>query len=273
MWLKKLFFPFVLLFLLLFGITTSTLVFAQKDTSSHVKPKVALVIDDFGQYNTEGVHEILTMGIPITCAIMPNLDNTDQHMLEAHKAGQQIIVHLPMEPLEGKKSWLGPGAITRDLSEKEIKELCEKDLSTISYAVGFNNHMGSAITTNPEIMELILKIAKEKNFFVLDSKTDSKSLIPQLASSMGVPWIQRDVFLDNEKELYYIKEQLNLLSKIASKKGTAVGIGHVGQGGKVTAQAIKEMIPTMKKQGIEFVYLSEIVLTQEVIQNKDRNKK
>ena len=55
MWLKKLFFPFVLLFLLLFGITTSTLVFAQKDTSSHVKPKVALVIDDFGQYNTEAV--------------------------------------------------------------------------------------------------------------------------------------------------------------------------------------------------------------------------
>lgn len=42
------------------------------------------------------------------------------------------------------------------------------------------------------------------------------------------------------------------------KNGKAIGIRHVGAGGNITAQALKEMIPKIKEMGIEFVYLSEI---------------
>lgn len=223
------------------------------------KARVAIVIDDFGQRNATGANEIFSLGIPVTCAIMPNMENTQNHAEEAAKRGHQVIVHLSLEPVKGRKSWLGPGAITMKLTEEEIKSLASEDFDSVPHAVGFNNHMGSAATSSDRIMRPILQVAQERNFFVLDSKTIGNSRIPSVSKELGIPCVERDVFLDNMKNLNYVKKQLYELSQKALKNGKAIGIGHVGGGGKVTAQALKEMIPQMKEMGIEFVFLSEIV--------------
>lgn len=137
--------------------------------------------------------------------------------------------------------------------------LASEDFDSVPHAVGFNNHMGSAATSSDRIMRPILQVAQERNFFVLDSKTIGNSRIPFVSKELGIPCVERDVFLDNMKNLNYVKKQLYGLSQKALKNGKAIGIGHVGGGGKVTAQALKEMIPQMKEMGIEFVFLSEIV--------------
>lgn len=222
------------------------------------KARVAIVIDDFGQLNATGVKEIFSLGIPITCAVMPNLENTRTHADEAARRGYQVIVHLPLEPVKGKKSWLGPGAITTELKDEEIKSITKKDFDSVPHAVGFNNHMGSAATTSDIIMRPILQLARERNFFVLDSLTTNRSVMRSLSKDIGVPFAERDVFLDNVKNLKYVKRQLRDLSQKALKNGEAIGIGHVGYGGRVTAKALKEMIPLMQKMGIKFVYVSEI---------------
>lgn len=222
------------------------------------KAKIAIVIDDFGQQNA-GVKEIFSLDIPITCAVMPNLKNTQAHAEEAAGRGQQVIVHLPLEPVNGRKSWLGPGAITTKNTDEEIRTLVKKDFDSVPHAIGFNNHMGSAATTNERIIRPILQIARERNFFVLDSRTTDNSVIPLLAKELGVPYTERDVFLDNVKNINYIKNQLRILSRKALENGKAVGIGHVGYGGEVTARALKEMVPLMENCGIEFVYVSKIL--------------
>ena len=81
--------------------------------------KVAIVIDDFGN-NMDGTAEMMNLPIPFTVAVMPFLPSTKQDAQLAHDKGHEVILHLPMEPVRGKKSWLGPGAITTDLSNDEI---------------------------------------------------------------------------------------------------------------------------------------------------------
>jgi N-acetylmuramoyl-L-alanine amidase CwlD len=227
-------------------------------TKEGKKAQVAIVIDDFGQYNTDGVKEIFNLDIPVTCAVMPNLDNTRSHAEEAAKLGYEIIAHLPLEPVRGKRNWLGPGAITTNMLEEEIKLVAKKDFDDVPYAVGFNNHMGSAVTANEKIMRPIMQAAKEKEFFVLDSKTTAKSKMPALSDEMEIAYLERNVFLDDVKSLEHVKKQLLKLSQEALVRGKAIGIGHVGKGGKITARAIEEMIPRMQEMGIEFVYLSEM---------------
>ncbi|MFZ5633114.1 MAG: divergent polysaccharide deacetylase family protein [Bacillota bacterium] len=222
------------------------------------KAQVAVVIDDFGQYSSEGVKEILSLDIPLTCAVMPNLENTRSHAAAAAQKGYEVIVHLPLQPVRGKSSWLGPGAITTRLSEEEVKSLVRNDFDSVPYAVGFNNHMGSAVTANDQIMRAILQVALEKEFFVLDSRTTDKTRIPALSEELGITCVERTVFLDEVKNLNNVKKQLFKLGQEALKRGKAVGIGHVGEGGGVTARALKEMVPEMEKMGIEFVYLSEM---------------
>ncbi|MHB1418414.1 MAG: divergent polysaccharide deacetylase family protein [Bacillota bacterium] len=235
---------------------TNLLSQANGSTKAAPKAKVAIVIDDFGQANTEGVREIFAIDRPLTCAIMPHLEFTQKEAKEAKEKGFEIIVHLPLEPNYGKASWLGPGAITAKMTVAEIKKVAYEDFAAVPNAVGFNNHLGSLITSREDLISPVLQVAKTMGFFVLDSRTSEQSKVIPLAQNLGIAYTQRDVFLDNVKNVTYIKKQLNILADRAIARGSAVGIGHVGLGGEKTAQAIKEMIPVMEARGIEFVFLS-----------------
>ncbi len=65
-----------------------------------------------------------------------------------------------------------------------------------------------------------------------------------------------DVFLDNVETLEAILALLNRLVRFAQKRGTAVGIGHFKV---VTLQTLRDAIPRLRAEGIQFVYASEVV--------------
>lgn len=57
----------------------------------------------------------------------------------------------------------------------------------------------------------------------------------------------------------YIKTRLKAAANMAQLSGSAVAIGHVGkQGGKLTFQAIKEMLSYFDSNKIQLVFISEI---------------
>lgn len=223
------------------------------------KSKVAIVIDDFGSSNSSGVKELLGINRPLTFAVMPNMENTHQHAVQAAQEGHEVIVHLPMQPVKGKASWLGPGAITSAMHAEEIRKQVRLDFTGVPYATGFNNHTGSLITSREDLIRPVLEIAKEQGFYVLDSKTCGNSQVIQVAQSLGIASTQRDIFLDDVKTVAQIKKQLEAMANLALANGSAIGIGHVGVGGDKMAQAIEDMIPVIEAKGIEFVYLSELV--------------
>ncbi len=68
--------------------------------------KVAIVIDDFGN-NMKGTNQMLSLPIPLTVAVMPFLPSTKEDAIAAHKKGHEVIIHMPMEPIKGKKNGLG----------------------------------------------------------------------------------------------------------------------------------------------------------------------
>lgn len=219
---------------------------------------VALVIDDFGNHN-EGVEEVLNLGIPLTVAVMPFRPCSRLDAEAAHKAGLEVILHIPMEPEKGRLDWLGPKGITCNLSDQEIKSRIKEGLREIKWAAGMNNHMGSKATQDKRVMKAVLEIAKEEKLYFLDSKTTSKSVVAEVSQSLGIDCFERDVFLDLIKSQAEVEAQLRRLADIALKKGYAVGIGHVGpEGGSVTARAIRSMKPILQAKGVCFVYLSEL---------------
>ncbi len=104
---------------------------------------------------------MLKLPIPFTVAVMPFLPSTKQDAQLAHDRGLEVILHLPMEPVRGKKSWLGPGAITTDLSSDEIHKRIVAAIDDVPYAIGINNHMGSKATADERVMKILVEICKE----------------------------------------------------------------------------------------------------------------
>jgi len=216
------------------------------DSSSQLKP-LAIVIDDFGN-NMVGTEEMLNMPVPITAAIMPFLPSTKKDAELAFSKGHDVFVHMPMEPVRGKRSWLGPGAITSDLSNEEIRKRVNEAIDQVPHAVGMNNHMGSKITVDPRIMRVVLSVCKERGLMFLDSKTTHKSVVSSIARELGVPVIENRLFFDDVYTTAHISKQMRLLHSNLGKHPYFVAIGHVGPAGKKTASIIREAIPALQKE-------------------------
>ncbi|SKC92378.1 divergent polysaccharide deacetylase family protein [Maledivibacter halophilus] len=229
------------------------------ETNVKTTSYVAIIIDDFGN-NSQGTKDMYELDIPLTAAIMPFQPSSKSDAKAAYDAGLEIILHIPMEPVHGKKKWLGPRGITSSLSNNEIQNCIKDGLSQIPMAVGMNNHMGSKATQDKRIIKSILEIARGKDLFFIDSKTTGNSVIPNIAKDMNVKFAARDIFLDGTQNQIHIEKQIENLGEIALKRGYAIGIGHVGiEGGTVTAKAIKSIYPKLQNKGIKFVYISDII--------------
>lgn len=232
-------------------------VLAAADAKLSPGKQVAVVIDDFGN-SMSGTEQMMTMPVPLTVAIMPFMPTTERDAEWAYKAGHEVIVHLPMEPLRGKKSWLGPGAITTDLTDNQIRQKVNEAIDSVPHAVGMNNHMGSKATTDARVVRVVLEVCKERGLFFLDSKTAYRSLIKKTALEIGVPVVENQIFLDDTASTIQIKRQLRKIITHLQEVNQCIAIGHVGITGKYTAAALHESIPELSKQ-FEFVKLSSLV--------------
>lgn len=218
---------------------------------------VAIVIDDFGNGMT-GTEEMMKLPVKFTAAIMPFMPTTRRDAEEAHRLGHDVIVHMPMEPIKGLKRWLGPGALTTDMSDEEIRKRVERAIKDVPHAIGMNNHMGSKVTADERVMRIVLGVCKERGMFFLDSRTTFKTVIPKIAAELHVPIVSNHVFLDDVYTVQHITKQMNVLRKHLESHVSCITIGHVGPPGKKTASVLQQSIPVMQPN-VQFVKLSDLV--------------
>lgn len=225
--------------------------------SHTISKRIAIVIDDFGNGMT-GTDEMLKLPFPFTVAVMPFMPTTRSDAEAAHKLGHDVIVHMPMEPKKGKKEWLGPGAITTDLSDAEIRKRVEAAIDNVPHAVGMNNHMGSKATADERVMRIVLAVCKERGLFFLDSRTTFKTVVPKIAAELKVPLLSNHVFLDDVYSVAHISKQIGLLRKHLEQHEDCVAIGHVGPPGKKTAAVLQQSSSSLRENAV-IVKLSELI--------------
>lgn len=230
------------------------------------KKELAIVIDDLGN-DMKGTEEILKLPITLTAAVMPFMPTSKKDAEMAKKYGHEVIVHLPMEPKKGKKSWLGPGAITTDLSDEEIRRRVVAAIEDIPHAVGMNHHMGSKATENERVMRIVLGVCKEYGLFYLDSKTTGKSVVGKLAKELDVPYLENNLFFDDIYTVQHITKQAKILAGKLTQNDQLIAIGHVGVTGPMMVNVLEEFIPVYKHQA-DIVPLSSLIPELKFIDEK-----
>lgn len=226
------------------------------------KPMLAIVIDDFGGYEQGGVETILSIDAPLTCAVMPNLENSLINSTQALEANKEVIVHMPMQAhVNIPEFWYGTNYIKTSDTSEQVEQKLNAAFKSVKGASGFNIHIGSGVCQNKSVLNYIYDYAKTNNLFFLDSRTHMGTVCDQVAKDKGVVYLGRDEFLepDGNKSYSGVKHHLMVAANIAKEKGYAIAIGHVGShGGENTAKAIKDSICDIEKIGIEIVPLSSI---------------
>ncbi len=218
--------------------------------------RVAIIIDDMGT-SLEALKEVCGLGQPITISILPQSLYAEETALIAHQNGLEVMMHLPGESLnheEGNSST--PGLIRSGMGSEEIVSLVEEGLSRVPYAEGVNNHMGSKITQEEEVMRPILDLLKSRGLYFLDSRTTSDSIAFDLARKMGLRSAYRNIFLDSPVGTDFTKKKVIDLFRLSQKTGMAIAIGHPFP---ETLRALRESIHLLKKYRVTAVFASEII--------------
>ncbi len=188
------------------------------------KGRMAIIIDDAG-YDLTELEPFLELPIPLAVAVLPNLPHSSEAALRVKQAGKELLLHLPMEPEGGENP--GPGALLTGESPAETERLLESALQTVPGASGVNNHMGSKATADEALMSTVLGALGRKGLFFVDSRTTADTVGARVATRLGVPFLERDVFIDASHSDAEIAEAFASGISVAARQGTAVLIGHV----------------------------------------------
>jgi len=220
-------------------------------------PRLALVIDDLGYASPELVKRLCAQPIAFSVAVLPYQENTRESAEIAHDRGKEVMLHLPMEPLgyPGPGKDPGPDAVMYDLKESEIRARVRKALADVPFRKGVNNHMGSRITPDRARMTWVLEEIKARKCFFVDSRTEKDSVAFDVAEALGVPAIQRKVFLDDDKAFAEMEKQWNRALALAGREGQVVVIGHIYP---ETVAALEKLVPAAHGR-VTFVKAGDLV--------------
>lgn len=220
-------------------------------------PRLALVIDDLGYIQPELVTRLCSQPIPFSVAVLPYQEYTRESADIAHRLGKEVMLHLPMEPIgyPGPGRDPGPNAILYNLPESEVRRRVRLALDDIPHRTGVNNHMGSRITPDRTRMGWVLQEVKARKYFFVDSRTEKDSVAYDLAEELGIPAVQRRVFLDDDKAFPEMEKQWERALKLAEKEGAALIIGHIYP---ETVEALEKLVPRSKGR-VRFVRAGELV--------------
>ncbi|WP_337018182.1 divergent polysaccharide deacetylase family protein [Leclercia sp. AS011] len=201
--------------------------------------KLAIVIDDFG-YRPHTENQVLAMPSAISVAVLPNAPHAHEMATKAHNSGHEVLIHLPMAPLS--KQPLEKDTLRPEMSSEEIERIIREAYGKVPYAVGLNNHMGSAMTSSLFGMQKVMQSLARYNLYFLDSMTIGNSQAMRAAQGTGVKVIKRKVFLDDTQNEADIRFQFNRAVQVARRSGWAIAIGHPHPS---TVRVLQQMLPTL----------------------------
>ena len=199
----------------------------------NTKPMLVIMIDDVS--NKRQVTKIQNINYPITMSFLPPASN-HKHSASIAKNIKVHMIHLPLEAStrsfeEENTLHVGDSLEKIDTRIKELKQQYPNTIYT-------NNHTGSKFTKDDVSMDRLTKTLKKYGYFYIDSRTTSKTVIKKYAKKYNLPYLSRNIFIDNKQDKQYIISQLKKAIKIAKKKGYAIAIGHPH---KITLQTLKDV--------------------------------
>ncbi len=229
--------------------------FRQKTEPKAIKGRIVLIIDDFGYNYGTTEQGFMKLNPAVTFSVIPGHAYSSKVAHLAVRYGHPVMIHMPMEPLKyhgGEERFI----IMDGMDRHEVEYRINKAVSELPMARGMNNHMGSRITGSVDMINKISRVLKDLDLFFVDSYTVNGTVVRKVMKSHGIRVFERDIFLDHVNSEQDIRRQLIKLSRIAQKKGIAVGIGH---NRPLTLMVLRDMIPILENDGFEFVPAGDLI--------------
>ena len=211
------------------------------------RAKLAIIIDDVG--TDEQAQKLIALPVRVTPSIFPpEYQRKDTRSLA--RGFEHYAIPLPMEASSAKNN--SATLRTSDNYEK-LNGVIAKLRADFPNAKFINNHTGSKFTADERAMQNLLRAMNEHGFLFIDSRTSPATKAKAAMNGLGMRYVHRDVFLDNQNSVAAVRKKLREAVMLAKKQGYAIAIGHPKSS---TLRALANSADILGE--VDLVYLDEI---------------
>lgn len=223
---------------------------------------LAIVVDDVGRELR--LHEQLqALRFRLTFSVLPGsvyAAGAQLRLRQDARRPREILLHLPLEPLDAARMSEGPEAREEFLlstdSGAELRAKLERALAAVPAAVGVNNHMGSRLTADRRALDALWPVLAERGLFFMDSRTTAETVAAQSAAVAGIPALSRHVFLDHDPSRPAVAAALASAASRARSEPTVVICHPMAS----VVDVLREQLPQLHGQGIGIYPVSEVLM-------------
>ena len=211
------------------------------------RAKLAIIIDDVG--TGEQAQKIAALPVRVTPSIFPpEYQRKDTRSLA--RGFEHYAIHLPMEASSAKNN---SATLRASDNYEKLRGVIAKLRTDFPNAKFINNHTGSKFTADERAMQNLLRAMNEHGFLFIDSRTSPATKAKAAMKGLGMRYVHRDVFLDNQNSVAAVRKKLREAVALAKKQGYAIAIGHPKSS---TLRALANSADILGE--VDLVYLDEI---------------
>lgn len=219
-------------------------------------PKVAIIISGLGLNKRTTEVALNSLPSAVTLAFSPYGQDLEAWAEEARNGGHELLVMVPMEPLDYPVNDPGPHSLLTSLSPSENIDKLHYVMSRFQNYVGLMNDMGSRFTASEASLRPLMADLQRRGVLFVDARTTSATIVPEVARSYGVPTVSNSRYIDNVAAGSEIDRYLAELEELARARGSAVGIGRAYP---VTIARVTAWSKTLEERGIDLAPITAIV--------------
>ena len=216
-------------------------------------PKVAIIITGLGISSEDTKWAISNLPPVITMGFSSQLNQLKQNIQLARSAGHEVMISLPMEPIDYPDRDPGSGVLLTGVAPNSNLERVNSVIGQSFGAIGFINSMGSKFLTSKSDLNPVLKRLHAGGYLFLEHRATFRSVAKQVAQEIPLPYIDSNIFLDEDPDM--VQENLKQLQDFAIRNGSAVAIA---TGNIETMKVILSWVTQAHASGITLVPISTI---------------
>jgi polysaccharide deacetylase 2 family uncharacterized protein YibQ len=171
---------------------------ARPDAKSEAHPaRVALVLFGFGD-DPQLAEQMIAMPRPFAVAIPPDAKNSAALFRAAHHGEREVVLHLPLEPVNYPQVDPGAGTLLVTMNPTRIAGELRREIAQARPVVAVANLMGSLATQDMTAMTAIYGELKRERLPFIHVMPAPGAVCKPLASQLGVSYDEPDIVFDAE---------------------------------------------------------------------------
>ena len=231
------------------------------DPSGGRGPRIAIMVTNIGMSARLSERAIQELPSAVSLSFSPYGRNLNPLATSARRAGHEVFLMLPMEPLNYPKD--DPGVLAlliKNTNERNIANL-KATMTRLSGFVGVTSSMGTRFVTSVRAIRPILAELNKRGLMYVDSRETQFTRAPGQAQLLKMPVAINERFIDMDLTASEISQALTDLEDKALQKGIAIGFS---SDKRVAIDTIKIWADTLSYRGITLVPVSSLANAQRI---------